>query len=169
MLLGTLLLIGPDGREQEIALERAELRIGSAPDNDLVLSGPQIAPQQARLRYDEAGVLTIELHGSYTGTPSERHLRFSLREISQRRDLAWIGDYVLCYVPPAHWDRPTEPLRAADLPQALAGSVASTDETALLHTLLGQHLASPPDSTPDAATVTMPLIALSASARKPIT
>jgi hypothetical protein len=91
-------------------------------------------------------------------------LTFNPSQVSRRRELAWIDDYILSYQP-ATWDQPTQPLRRLDQPaDAHEGAPAphrNADETALLQTLLSQDLARQPPLH-EAATVTMPLIALAA-------
>jgi len=166
MTFGSIYVTGPNGLEQEIPLDGGQLRIGSAPGNDLVIGGPGIAPHHATLSCDAQGRLVVEIDGENVAGQGGMRLTFNLSQVSRRRELAWIDDYVLSYQP-ATWDQPTQPLRRPDQPaDAHEGAPAphrNADETALLQTLLSQDLARQPERPlHEAATVTMPLIALAA-------
>jgi hypothetical protein len=166
MTFGSICLTGPTGLEQEIPFSGASLRIGSAPGNDLVIGGPGIAPQHATLSCDAQDHLLVEITGEHVAGQGGMRLTINLSQVARRRELAWIGEYVLSYQP-ASWDSPTQPLRRADLPaDAHEGAPAAqhgADETALLQTLLSRDLPQPPARQPhEAVTVAMPLIALAA-------
>ncbi|PWK89871.1 FHA domain-containing protein [Fulvimonas soli] len=45
----------PNSTRKDFAWEQARLRIGSAPDNDLVLAAPQVAPHHLRIEQDRRG------------------------------------------------------------------------------------------------------------------
>ncbi|MGQ9682610.1 MAG: protein kinase domain-containing protein [Anaerolineae bacterium] len=60
----------PDGTVQSLLIQAAEVSIGSALGNDLVLPVPQVAAQHLRLRFDGAGYKAIDLNsqaGTYMG------------------------------------------------------------------------------------------------------
>ncbi|HRI06466.1 MAG TPA: FHA domain-containing protein, partial [Nannocystaceae bacterium] len=63
-----LRLLTPDGKEQVLSFAgRADLKIGSARECDLVLEGPGIAPQHCRIE-DRKGRLILFDRGSTAGT-----------------------------------------------------------------------------------------------------
>jgi FHA domain-containing protein len=170
MTFGSILVTGPNGLQQEIPLGGTQLWIGSAPNNDLVLHGPNIAPHHAMLSCDPQGQLLVAIDSEHVADQCGMHLAFNLAQVAQPRELARLGDYVLTYEP-ATWDRLTQPLRLADLPaDAHDGAPAphhSADETALLQTLLSQDLAQQPMyQSHEAVTLAMPLIALAAQGNK---
>ncbi|MFL5806863.1 MAG: FHA domain-containing protein [Roseiflexaceae bacterium] len=172
MTLGSILVTGPDGLEQEIPLGGTQLWIGSAPNNDLVIDRPSIAPHHAMLSCDPHGRLLVAIDSEHVAEQGGMHLTFNLAQVAQPRELARLGDYVLSYQP-ATWDRQTQPLRLADLPaDAHDGAPAphhSADETALLQTLLSQDLAQQPMyQSHEAVTLAMPLIALAACGEPPL-
>jgi hypothetical protein len=162
MRAGTIIVTHPNGFERELALGEATLCMGSAPDCDLVLAEPDIAPHHATIACDEQGRLVLEICGENIVGQGGMRLTFNLSQIARRRDLAWLGDYVVSYQP-AMWDRQTQPLRLADLPpceRALSTAVRRmADETMLLCSLLGY---SPTDHSNEATTLAMPLMALAA-------
>jgi FHA domain len=163
MTFGSICVTGPNGLEQAIPLGGEPLRIGSAPGNDLVIGGPGIAPHHATLSCDAQGRLVVEIDAENVAGQGGMRLTFNLSQVLRRRTLAWIDDYVLSYQP-VTWDQPTQPLRRADMPADVHDGAPAphrnADETALLQTLLSQDLAQHPLH--EAATVTMPLIALAA-------
>jgi hypothetical protein len=162
MQAGTIIVSHPNGFEQKLALGEAALHMGSAPDSDLVLAGNDIAPHHATIACDEQDRLVIEICGENIVGQGGMRLTFNLSQIARRRDLAWLGDYVVSYEPAA-WDRQTQPLSLADVPpreRALGSAVRRfADETMLLGALLGY---SPVGHSHEAATLAMPLMALAA-------
>jgi hypothetical protein len=160
MRSGSIVITHPNGLEQELPLGEDSLRMGSAPDCDLVLAGAEIVPHHATITYDERGRLVVEICGDNIVGQGGMRLTFNLSQIARRRDLVWFGDYVVSYCP-ATWDRRTQPLCQADLPagERTLGTAAQrlADETVLLCALLGQ---SPAGQSHAAATLEMPLLAL---------
>jgi len=63
MMPGYILVSHPDGRQQAIPLRTGLLRIGSAPENDLVLAGAGVAARHAIIRYDDQGDLLLTIGG----------------------------------------------------------------------------------------------------------
>src|SRR5262245_882388 len=132
-----ILVTHPDGRQQELPLAAGHLRIGSALDNDLIISGPWIAPHHATIRCDDQAGLTIEIGASVTiELPPSAVPRLSAR----------IGGSVLSYR--TEVDRTTQPLSLEGLPPGFADDWRDTppepDRAALLHTLLAQRAAPNP-------------------------
>jgi hypothetical protein len=100
-----------DGRRQAIPLRGGVLRIGSAPDNDLVLAGAGVAPRHATIRCDDEGDLLISIvgrdpHGSAA-------MEIELPRAFATAMLARIGGYALRYQPAA---RPSYNQAYADAP-----------------------------------------------------
>jgi hypothetical protein len=164
MLSGSIVITHPNGFEQELLLGPGSLRVGSAPDCDLVLAGADIAPHHATIACDERDRLVVEICGENMLGQGGMRLTFNLAQITRRRDLAWFGDYVVSYQP-ASWDHQTQPLRQADVPvsERAVGATPTAqrccDETSLLHTLLGQSFVQ---CSYAATTQAMPLMALAA-------
>jgi hypothetical protein len=169
MRTGSIVITSPEGDKQEMPLSSGRLRIGSAADNDLVATGREIMPYHATIICDERGRLVVEIGAENLAGQGGMRLTFNLAHASRRRELAWIGDYVVSYQPP-RWSRSTQPLSMADdtaaLPQAAPAACSSSDDTTLLQALLKQSLAWQPADTAshDAATLAMPLMLLSAAA-----
>jgi FHA domain-containing protein len=168
MRTGSILITDSNGLAQEMSLGRDHIRIGSAPDNDIVVAGAEIALHHATVTWDERGRLVVEIGAENLVGQGGMRLTFNLGQVSQRRDLAWIGDYVLSYEP-AGWESRTQPLDVADLPAGVAlapeaapAARSSADETALLAALLGQRPIGPAETPHDAPTLAMPLLALAA-------
>jgi hypothetical protein len=151
-----ILITHPDGRQQAIPLRAGLLRIGSAPDNDLVLGGPGIAARHATIRCDDEGDLLITI-GGRDARASAPALEIELPRAFATALLARIGGYTLRYQPAArpsrhrphadHWMRPH-----ADAP--------ADDEATLLRDLLDQRIVwvdDPPDraESHDAVTIEM--------------
>src|SRR5262245_38702701 len=131
MGFGSISVAYPDGRQKEMRLSAAGLRIGSAPDNDLVVAGRGVAPHHAVIDCGE-GFCAITDVGSSAGTLVDG-VRL-LINLSQELDPGagiQIGDIVLYYLavesapeapsfaaqPAARV--PTTPLRPSDLPADL--------------------------------------------------
>src|SRR5689334_9531542 len=75
MTPGYILIAPPNGRQQVIALRAGTLRIGCAPDNDVVLAGAGIAAHHATIRCDGDGDLLISICGrNGRGTAAEIEL-----------------------------------------------------------------------------------------------
>jgi hypothetical protein len=121
-----ILIAHPDGRQQAIPLRAGLLRIGSAPENDLVLAG--IAARHATIRCDGAGDLLITI-GGRDPRSSAAAMEIELPRSFAMAMLVRIGGYTLRYQPAA---RPSyHQSRAATLPD---------DEATLLHALLDQRI-----------------------------
>jgi hypothetical protein len=143
MRSGTILITHPHGAEQALPLDRGRLRIGSAPDNDLIMSEPEIAPHHAVIACDERGRLTIEIED--TVGQGKMHLTFDLPQLSRRCTLAWIGDYALSYQPTT-WNGQTQPSSrirlvpgtSGGVPAGLPTSYPGNDLIDLLQTMLNR-------------------------------
>jgi hypothetical protein len=162
MHAGIIVITHPNGLEQQLELNEGIACIGSAPDCDVILCGAEIAPHHATIACDERDRLVVEIRGEDIAGQGGIRLTFNLSQVTRRRELAWFGDYVLSYQP-ATWERPTQPLRLADLPASerpLSAVVRRlANETMLLSALLGQ---SPADNSHDAPTLALPLMTLAA-------
>src|SRR5215467_8825011 len=115
MRSGSIRIAHPDGYKQDLPLDGGALRLGSAPDNDVIITGPGIAPHHAIIGCDASGRLVLEVRGENVAGQGGMRLTFNLNQIARRRDLAWLGDYVVSYYP-ATWERQTQPLRSVELP-----------------------------------------------------
>ena len=170
MLTGSILISHPDGREHEIPLCGSNLRIGSAPDNDLIIAGPDIAPHHATITCDDRGRLIVEIGGENITGQGGMRLTFNPPQVAKKRTLAWIGNYVVSYQP-ATWERLTQPLSLNDLPQnrdirapgATPAPNGSADETDLLRALLNENLPSS-GVQHEAVTLGMPVMIVSTMA-----
>ena len=127
MTPGYILISHPDGRQQAIPLRAGLLRIGSAPDNDLVLTGAGIAPRHATIRCDDEGDLLITV-GGCDARSSTVAMEIELPRAFATAMLARIGGYALRYQPAA---RPSYNQSHADAP---------LDEATLLHALIEQRI-----------------------------
>src|SRR5689334_14289363 len=67
MTMGSISIIQPDGRQRELPLNGSRLHIGSALDNDLVITGLGVAPYHAVITCDEEGCQIVDV-GSAGGT-----------------------------------------------------------------------------------------------------
>ncbi len=128
MTPGYIFISHPDGRQQAIPLRAGILRIGSAPDNDLVLAGAGIAPRHATIRCDDQGDLLIIVGGRDTRS-SAAAIEIELPRPFATALLARIGGYALRYQPAV---RPSYNQLQADAPH--------DDEATLLHALLDQRI-----------------------------
>src|SRR4051794_19835362 len=63
MCYGQMLITHPNGCQQALPFRAGTLRLGSAPDNDLVIVGPGIAPYHATIRRAEHGDVLIAIGG----------------------------------------------------------------------------------------------------------
>jgi hypothetical protein len=123
--LGHLLITHPSGRQEAIALEGTQMRIGSAADNDMVLLGPAITAHHANIRHNEHGDLTIAIAGVEIELP-----RASASAATMR-----IGGYVLNYAAGEVTGHSSDyVIRRASAP----AQYARTDEAALLSALLSR-------------------------------
>src|SRR4051812_2933766 len=95
---GYIFISHPDGRQQAIPLRSGMLRIGSAPDNDLVLAGAGIAARHATIRCDDEGDLLITVGGRDTRS-SAAAMEIELPRAFATAMLARIGGYALRYQP----------------------------------------------------------------------
>jgi len=166
MTFGNILVTGPNGFEQIIPLGGTQLWIGSAHNNDVVIRGRGVGPHHAIVNFDPQRRLMVARDAEDVTKNGGSVSTFDLSLLDRRRDLAWIGDYVLCYQP-ATWDNPTQPMRLADLSSDRYDSVPtsqdSADESALLQRLLNQDIAQQPThQSHEAATLLMPMLALAA-------
>lgn len=125
---GYIFISHPDGRQQAIPLRAGMLRIGSAPDNDLVLAGAGIAARHATIRCDDEGDLLITVGGRDTRS-SAAAMEIELPRAFATAMLARIGGYALRYQPAV---RPSYNQLQADAPP--------DDEATLLHALLDQRI-----------------------------
>ena len=122
---GHLLITHPSGRQEEIPLERPQMRIGSAADNDMVLLGPGIAAHHACIRRSEHGDLTIAIAGVEIELPRASATAATVR----------IGGYVLNYAAGEVSGHSSDyVIRQASAP----AQYARTDEAALLSALLSR-------------------------------
>ena len=165
MQAGSLIVTHPNGSEQQLELSEGTVYVGSAPSCDLVLVGSDIASHHATIVCDERGRLIVEICGETITGQGGMRLTFNLSHIARRRELAWLGDYVLSYQP-ATWECQTQPLRLTNLraSEQAVGDAAPTaqrsaDETPLLRALLGQSLTG---HSHEATTLAMPMMALAA-------
>ena len=127
MTPGYIFILHPDGRQQAIPLRAGMLRIGSAPDNDLVLAGAGIAPRHAIIRCDDEGDLLITIGGR--DTRSTAAMEIELPRAFATAMLTRIGGYALRYQP------------AAPPSYHQSHAAASSDDAAtLLHALLDQRI-----------------------------
>src|SRR5262249_27309879 len=58
---GSILVTHPHNIQQAISFRSGRLRVGSAPDNDVIIAGPEIAPHHATITRDERGHLIVEV------------------------------------------------------------------------------------------------------------
>jgi hypothetical protein len=121
-----ILISHPDGRQQAIPMRAGVLRIGSAPDNDLVLPG--IAPRHATIRCDDQGDLLITI-GGHDPRSGLAATEIELPRAFATAMLARIGGYALRYQPAA---QPNYRQPQADTPP--------DDAAMLLHALLDQRI-----------------------------
>ena len=127
MTPGYILIAHPDGRQQAIPLRTGVLRIGSAPDNDLVLAGAGIAARHATIFCDDQGDLLITVSGR--DTRSAAAMEIELPRAFATAMLTRIGGYALRYQP------------AAPPSYHQSHAAASSDDAAtLLHALLDQRI-----------------------------
>ena len=138
MTPGYIFVSHPDGRQQAIALRAGMLRIGSAPDSDLVLAGVGIAARHATIRCDDEGDLLITIGGRDTRSGAAA-MEIELPRAFATAMLVRISGYTLRYQPAM---RPSyQQLQTA----------APNDEATLLHALLDQRIvwADPPPGRPE--------------------
>jgi hypothetical protein len=127
MTQGYILIAHPDGRQQAIALRAGTLRIGSAPDNDLVLGGAGIAARHATIRCDGEGDLLISIGGR--DSRSAAAMEIELPRAFATAMLVRIGGYALRYQPAT---RPSY--------SSLQAAAPLDDESTFLHALLDQRI-----------------------------
>jgi hypothetical protein len=128
MTPGYILISHPDGRQHAIALRAGMLRIGSAPDNDLVLAGAGIAARHSTIRCDDEGDLLITIGGRDTRS-STAAMEIELPRAFATAMLVRIGGYTLRYQPAA---RPSY--------SSLQAAAPPDDQATLLHALLDQRI-----------------------------
>ena len=128
MTPGYIFISHPNGRQQAVPLRAGMLRIGSALDNDLVLSGAGIAARHATIRCDDEGDLLVTI-GGCDPRSSAAAMEIELPRAFATAMLVRIGGYTLRYQPAA---RPSyASLQAAARPD---------DEVTFLHALLDQRI-----------------------------
>jgi predicted component of type VI protein secretion system len=81
-----------------------ELRIGSAADNDLTISGPGVAQHHLRLLHDERGLVLLVIEGAGRVYVNARPVRE--RALVRAGDSLGIGDVVLRLIKPDTDDTP---------------------------------------------------------------
>jgi hypothetical protein len=135
MMFGYVLVSHPDGRQQAIPLRAGTLRIGSAPDNDLVLAGHGIAPRHATIRCDDEGDLLITIGGC--GGQASAAVEIELPRAFATAMLARVGGYALRYQPAA---RPTYGRPQADQWMDAPAAAPSDEHVTLLGDLLDQRI-----------------------------
>ncbi len=114
MTFGNILVTGPNGFEQVIPLGGTQLWIGSARNNDVVIRWAwRTAPRDRKLRPAGPAAARDRCRGCDQSDGGSIYT-FDLAKLDRRRELTWIGDYVLSYQP-ATWDSPTQPLHLVDL------------------------------------------------------
>jgi hypothetical protein len=128
MTHGYILIAHPDGRQQAIALRAGTLRIGSAPDSDLVLAGAGIAARHATIRCDSEGDLLITI-GGCDPRSSVAAMEIELPRAFATAMLVRVGGYALRYQPAT---RPSY--------SSLQAAAPLDDESTFLHALLDQRI-----------------------------
>src|SRR5262245_48468615 len=63
MVFGSLTITDAAGRRDRVTLDKATVRLGSAADNDVLLSDSQAQPYHAELLCDRNGILALDLSG----------------------------------------------------------------------------------------------------------
>jgi hypothetical protein len=158
MLAGKLYVTHPDGYRQAVPLGGGPVRIGSAPDNDVVIDGPGVAPYHATFRFDDEGDLLVRCSGAYTGTAGAE-IEIELPRSFAPAMLLRIGGCVLSYKPDTQ--RSTRPIEAAAIDEPRER--AAGDESDFLYALLQQPgvawaRAGEADDPHDAVTMEMPVL-----------
>jgi hypothetical protein len=128
MTPGYILISHPNGRQQAIPLRAGTLRIGSAPDSDLVIAGAGIAARHATIRCDDEGDLLITI-GGRDPRSGVAAMEIELPRAFATAMLVRIGGYTLRYQPAA---QPSYHQAYAD--------VSPDDSATLLHALLDQRI-----------------------------
>jgi hypothetical protein len=154
---GHMLITHPSGRREVIPLQGRDMRIGSAADNDLVLSGPTIAAHHASIRCTEHGDLMITTAG----------LEIELPRASAGAAVVRIGGYALHYAAGDAVDHASGyVMRQANQPI----QYARTDEAALLSALLARDESAGREprllDTHEAVTIEMPMLSEEKSPRE---
>jgi hypothetical protein len=128
MTSGYIQISHPNGRQQAIPMRAGLLRIGSAPDNDLVLAGVGIAARHVTIRCDDEGDLLIAIDGCDTRSGAAA-TEIELPRAFATAMLVRVGGCTLRYQPAT---RPSYTAAHAAAP--------SDDEATLLHALLDQRI-----------------------------
>jgi hypothetical protein len=136
MTPGYILITDPEGHQQAIPLCAGMLQIGSAPDNDLVLTGPGIAPRHATIRCDNEGDLQITI-GRCDAQGSVAALEIELPRAFAMAMLARMGGYALRYQPAV---RPRRHQSNANQWPCAYADAPPDEEAALLRDLLDQRI-----------------------------
>ena len=159
MPAGMLLVTSADGRRRRLPIGGADVRIGSAPDNDLVLDGPGVALYHAAIRCEATGEFLIRLT-LYAGDATGTSVAIDLPRAFAPALLARIGAWVLSYKPESQ--RATRPIGSADSGEGLRDRAVG-EAPDLLNALLRQEQAGPPSGDgcdPEAVTMEMPALAM---------
>ncbi|HJZ49962.1 MAG TPA: FHA domain-containing protein [Roseiflexaceae bacterium] len=155
MTASYILITDPDGRRHAIPLRAGVLHIGSAPDNDVVLSGPGIAPRHATIRCDDEGDLLLTI-GGCDARSGMAALEIELPRAFATAMLARIGGYALRYQPAA---RPSQYPAGANQWSHAYYDPPFDGQITLLRDLLDQRIVwvDEPNSH-EAATIEMPAL-----------
>ena len=129
MTPGYILISHPDGRQQAIPLRAGLLRIGSAPDNDLVLAGAGIAARHATIRCDDRGRLAD--HNRWARYAQQRGGRWRSSCRAPSRRPCWCGSAATRCATSRPRGLSYNSLQAAAPPD---------DQATLLHALLDQRI-----------------------------
>jgi phage tail-like protein len=120
MEYGTLAYARRGGIVQRFPLRAGTIAIGSAPDNDLVLEGDDIAPYHLRIICDEGGAWAIDLGGNVGTFLNMVRLPANARRGLRDGDILRVGGYFLRFTQPATVGEPAsriEPEPATQPPQ----------------------------------------------------
>jgi hypothetical protein len=147
-----MLITYPDGQRQTFALGSSAISVGSAPGNDLVLPGEDIAPRHAAIRMAENGDLLIQFVCGAVGQ-SATVAEIELPRAFAPAMLLRIGAYVLSYKPASRLA--TRPL---EVPDEQIHERAVGGDQALLQDLLHQDQAGSSDDPHDAVTMELPVL-----------
>ena len=61
---GKLVLLNPNGQEQEFKLAKASISMGQATTNDIIINDAQVSRNHARLECNSQGITLIDLSSS---------------------------------------------------------------------------------------------------------
>lgn len=95
MIFGTLIVTFPDGPTQLVSLDIKGVRIGSAPDNDLVIRGPGVLPYHAMISCERHDMPVMYL--SSAALPHRTRTAASLPQALCSGAIVPIGQYRVTY------------------------------------------------------------------------